>query len=265
MNMNPGVYPNIPFAEYLTIEAMSNSYLGRLDKCPAAALVTQEETPALILGRAVHKLVLEGQDAFRQEYAISPQFDRRTSIGKAQAAQFEAENHGQIIIAEDAGMKIRAIANAVYRHPWAKKLLDENVTEQTVIWTDRETGLLCKARPDAVPDEGKLTLIDLKTTSDASEGAFTRSIIKYGYARGAAFYLDGFNAARGTKLDAFIHIAVETAEPYRTEIYLLDDDFIAWGREQYERLLVIEKECRAKNEYPHYSRAYTTINKPAWL
>ena len=56
--MKPGIYPNIPFREYLKIEAVSNSYLGRLDECPAKGLIPRKDTDSLGLGRAVHTVVL---------------------------------------------------------------------------------------------------------------------------------------------------------------------------------------------------------------
>lgn len=267
--MKPGIYPSVAFKDYLAIKAVSNSYLGKLDKCPAAALIEKGDTPALILGRAAHKLILEGTDAFLNEYIKAPKVDKRTTAGKAEWAAFQEKNSvfGNVtpLDGEDFD-QVFEMYLAVKEHPWASKLLAENVSEQTVIWEDKGTGLLCKSRPDSVPDEGKMALIDLKTTADASETAFTRSIIKYGYARQAAMYLDGYNAAAGSKADAFIFVAVETEPPHRTEVYLLDDDFIAWGREEYKRLLAIEKKCRTEKDYPHYATPnIVQIFKPAYL
>ena len=262
-----GIYPNIPFSEYKAIKAVSNSYLGRLDKCPAAGAIEIEDTPSMLIGRAVHKLVLEGLDAFTEEFVSLPKdLDRRTKEGKAAYAELTEGNPGKNIISFADWQKACAVYKAVKEHPWASKLLAENVSEQTVIWEDKGTGLLCKSRPDSVPDEGKMALIDLKTTADASELAFTRSVIKYGYTRQAAMYLDGYNAATGSKADAFIFVAVETEPPYRTEVYLLDDDFISWGREEYKRLLAIEKKCRTEKSYPHYATPnIVQIFKPAYL
>lgn len=264
--MKQAVYPNVAFKDYLAIPAVSNSYLGRLDKCPAKAKVEQGETPSLILGRAVHKMVLEGVAAFTEDFATVANCDKRTKEGKAIWAEVVEQANGKQILSFDDHQKITEIYRAVKSHPFASKLLSETVTEQTVIWTDTETGLPCKARPDAVPDEGKMILTDLKSTADADEFAFTRSIVKYGYARQGAFYIDGYNAVRGTKIDSFIVIAVETEAPFRTEVYLLNDDFIRYGREEYRRLLRIEKQCRETNFYPHYqNQGITQIFKPNYL
>lgn len=271
--MKPGVYPNIPFKDYLAINAVSNSYLGRLNDCPAKALVPREDTLSLLLGRAVHKAVLEGMDAFNAEFAIGPDVDKRTKAGKEEWAAFEtsADARGKIILKKDDLDKVLLMANAVFRHPWASKLLAEGVSEQTILWQDFDSGLMCKARPDRLPDEGKRTLVDLKTTRDAGEKAFMRSITEYGYARQAAFYLDGMNylkkgTLKNTFFDLFVFVAVETEEPYRVEVYTLSNDFIEYGRQEYRRLLQVEQDCRKAGAYPHYSNeGIVELYKPGWL
>src|SRR5574337_375757 len=265
MITKPGIYSDVSFSDYKAIKAVSNSYLGRLDKCPAKALIEEEDTPSMLLGRAVHKSVLEGDEAFFAEYMKAPKVDKRTKEGKAEWASFQAKHGGLNLLTAEDYNKVLAVNEAVYSHPFAAKLLAENVTEQTILWLDKDTGLLCKARPDAVPDEGKMSLIDLKTTSDASFEGFTRSIAKYGYARQAAFYTDGYRQATGANIDSFWFIAVETEAPYRTEVYYLDSDFIAWGREKYKALLAIEKKCAGQKSYPHYKHDFETIFKPAYL
>lgn len=264
--MKPGLYPDIPFKDYLAIPAVSNSYLSKMDKCPAAAKVEQEETPSLILGRAVHKVVLEGSKAFLKEFAVAPDLDKRTKAGKEEFAAFQSANEGKQILTKDEGDKVLVIGNAVFKHPFAKKLLAENVTEQTIIWEDRDTGLLCKGRPDCLPDEDKMVIVDLKTARGAGEKEFTRSVVSYGYAKGAAFYHDGYGAATGIYLSDFVLIAVEPEEPYRVEVYVLDDEFVGWGRQEYKRLLALEKRCRDEGKYPHYqNEGITTLFKPTYL
>src|SRR5574337_598414 len=92
MITEPGIYPNVPFSEYKAIKAVSNSYLSRIDRCPALALIEQEDTPSMLLGRAVHKSVLEGEGAFFAEYIKAPKIDKRTKEGKAEWAAFQ-EKH----------------------------------------------------------------------------------------------------------------------------------------------------------------------------
>lgn len=266
VTLGPGIYPDIPAETYHELPFVSNSYLSRLDKCPAAAKVRMEETDALVFGRAAHSYVLEGPEVFCQEFIVAPKIDKRTKAGKEQWAEFQASNVGRGLITADDMATIEAMRDAVHSHPFARKLLGMGVSEQTVIWEDLQTGIMCKCRPDRIPSGGKGVLVDLKTTQDAGEIAFSRSMVKYGYARQAAMYLDGVNRATGETYDAFAFITVEKSEPYRVETYLIDPEFIQWGRLEYQRLLRLEQLCRAEGAYPNYQHSeLVTIYKPNYL
>lgn len=266
----PGIYEGMPFKDYLDIDAVSNSYLGRLAKCPAAAKVKEPETPALLIGRAIHAFTLEGDDAFNHEFAVAPKIDKRTKAGKIEWAEFVAANFGKSIITTPDFDKVVAISAAVHSHPMAAKLLSSGVTEQTLIWREPNTATFMKCRPDMIPDPDKRVLVDLKSTDNADEDAFIRSVIKYGYARKGATYLDAMNQLRdgkvgANKFDTFIFIAVEKKEPYRTECYQLSGDFIDYGRKEYRRLIDLERKCR-KEGYPHYTNAgIKQLEVPRWL
>lgn len=253
--MTPGIYTGISAKDYHTLpkEIVSNSYLSRLNKCPAAAHVPIEDTPTLIFGRAVHSYVLEGPEAFFQEFAVPPVCDRRTTVGKQLWAEFQSANEGKTLIAEEDFVTITEINDSVRNHPTAGLWLSNGVSEQTAIWQDEETGIMCKCRLDRNPLNG--VLLDLKTTEDASEYAFARSVQNYGYARQGAFYTEGVSKATGEKHDAFAFIAVEKKAPYRCEVYVLAPEYLSWGWTQVHRLLRTEKECRDKNHWPNYQVA----------
>ena len=267
--MEPGIYDSLPFEEYLEIDAISNSYLSRLAECPAKAQVPRPDSPSLAFGRAAHKFILEGTETFFAEYAVAPQVDRRTKAGKNAWREFEEQSDGKTVISVDDFTRLINMRMAVYDHPMAAKLLGEGVREQTVIWREPETWLLCKCRPDALPDEGRRTLVDLKTARDAGEHAFTRSVVNYGYARQAAFYLDAMNSFKpvGSQFyDSFVFVVVETEPPHRVECYVMDDEFVDWGRAEYRRLLQVEMECQRNNQYPHYqNEGLVQLYRPKWL
>lgn len=266
--MQPGLYTNIPAKYYhnLPIEIVSNSYLSRLNKTPAHTRVKQKETPALLFGRAVHSYVLEGATAFFQEFSIPPSVDRRTKEGKEIWSKFQLANSDKALIAEEDFVTITEMDIAVKSHPFAKELLAEGISEQTVIWADEETGILCKCRTDRTPSGNKMVLVDLKSTGDASEYAFGKSVLNYGYARQAAFYTEGVSKVTGQKFDAFCFIAVESEPPYRTEVYVLDAEYLSWGWTQVHRLLRLEKECRDNGSWPNYQvRGAQDLFKPVYL
>ncbi len=267
--METGIYTNIGHSEYHAMrDRVSNSYLSRLDKCPALVHVPQEATPALTLGRAFHALALEGETAFNAEFAIAPECDRRTKSGKDIWSVFESTNPGKTILSAEDGIRIYGMVESLMKHPFAVKLLAEGRSEVTVLWTDPTTGIDCRCRPDRVPSGNKGVIADLKSVSDASEKAFLNAVLKYGWHREAGMYIEGWNAVTNSngKVDAFPFIACEKEPPYRVEVYVLDDDFVNFGKSEFHRLLNVEKKCREDKFYPHYINAGAIeITMPHWL
>lgn len=260
-----GIYPGISHADYHAMtEYINNSYLSRLAKVPALAKIPQKETPAMVFGRAFHSFLLEGRDSFDSAFVVMPEgLNLRTKEGKAHMDGLLAS--GKAPISHEDMKTIEDMAQAVLTHPFAIQLLAEGESEMSVFWQDRETGLPCKCRPDRIPSGNKGVVVDLKTTADASERGFTSSVFRYGYARQAAMNLDGLNTVSNKEVDAFLCIAVEKEPPYRCEVYVLDDEVLDFGKQEYHRLLRLEQECREKNLYPHYAMPGAgTIYRPAW-
>ena len=71
--------------EYRQHDGVSRSKLWKLRESPEKAKWSWEHpeppTPALLFGQAVHKLILEPV-TFDDEFAVSPDCDRRTKAGK---------------------------------------------------------------------------------------------------------------------------------------------------------------------------------------
>jgi len=263
--MKEGVFDNISAEEYHKVSAISNSYLHRLKKIPALAKIEQEDKDAFLLGRAFHCLLLEGQEMFYSLFAIAPDVDKRTKNGKEDWAAFCAESVGKGILTTEQYESMAGMVKSVTDHPFAAKVLLEGKSEQSVFWTDKTTGMYCKCRPDRVPTGNHGVILDVKTTRDATQHGFTRSVAAYGYHRQAAFYLDGFNAASENKADAFIFIAVEKEPPYAVGCYTLSDADIDFGRMQNNELLEKEIWCREHQVWPNYeSPNLIEINLPSW-
>jgi hypothetical protein len=272
--METGIYYNIPAKEYHSWnDIVSNSYLGRLSKVPAAAKIPQDETEAMKFGRAFHTWVLEGEAKLWDDFIIPESFPTKPNKRSTQKTvdtynKWLQELNGKQPITYDDFETIMAMNASVKAHPSASKFLEEGVSETTLIWTDEETGLQCKARPDRIPSGNKGVILDLKSTISADDYSFQSDCVKYGYAREAAIYLEGFGKLTGALYQDLIFalIAVEKTEPYRVECYTIESDFLQWGWGEFHRLLQIEKECRDKNFWPSYKNAgVSSLFKPAYL
>jgi len=210
-----------------------------------------EESTAMLLGSAVHTAILE-PDLFDKQYIVSPKFDRRTKDGKKSYDDFQLQAENKIVIDELVFLKIQIMRDALRKNPQATLILDNenNLYEKSIYWQDINTNILCKSRPDLLNIQKNL-ICDLKTTSDASERAFSASIYQRGYHIQAAMMIDALQAV-GHEINTFVFLCVESVEPYATAIYILDNESIERGRQDFYALLQTIKRCTEQNFWPSY-------------
>lgn len=239
---------------YRAVNAVSISYLNRLNVCPALAKTPQEETAAMLFGTAFHDVILsDGVTTI-----IMPDCDKRTKAGKDIAAQFVAANVDKTIISSDEMSTITAMQQSLLAHPFAARIITaKNKREASMFWIDDQSGLNCKGRAGII-DENIQAIFDIKTTKNAGYYGFKSSVHKFGYARQAVFYLDGYKAVIGDDFD-FIFICVEPTLPHRVECYTIDEAWLDVARSDIKRLLELEKKCRVDG-YPA-----TTGRDGAWI
>jgi len=234
--------------EYFKIPAISNSLLSRFARCPAAASVPIEATPAMSLGTALHCCVLDGAAEFQKRFYVMDKADGRTKEGKAIKAQAEIEAQGRTIISMDDMMKVRDMAASVYNHPSANDFLRDGKPEMAITWKDKETGIDCKAKADWISPN---VLIDLKTTQSADQWVFQRTIWNMGYAKQLGLYHDGL-LANLFPVDKCVIIAVESSAPYCCNVFNISDDLLEAGKGQYRKLLREYKACADSGQFPAY-------------
>lgn len=257
----------LPETEYHASPALSSSYLRTLiARSPAharaALLEPHTETPALLLGRAVHCRVLE-PDTYASRYAVAPRVDRRTGAGKAAWAEFVAAHPGATILTEADGALVEAIGAAVESHSLAPLLLSGGEAEVSGFFTDPETGVICRIRPDYLRLGDRL-IADLKSTLDASPRAFQRAITQYGYHIQAAHYAAGFEVIAGEPLTDFLFVVVEKAPPYAVGIYRMDEAALDEGTRLLRVAMRAAADCLARGEWPGYSAGIEPVTLPAY-
>lgn len=230
---------------------------------------THAPTQTMLLGTVVHTLVLES-DKFEAEYAISEKFDRRTKQGKLDAAAFDEANSSKTVIDSDLYDQAKLMADSILKHPVARLLkLPAMIPEASIFYTDAETDLDCRIRPDYhLPPCEQFPhglIVDLKTTDNASYNAFNRTIINFGYHISAAMYCDGFMQLYGTEEPpAFLWLIGERDAPYATVCYEPDFSTMQKGDEKKREALQTLAECMADNSWPAYPTHPINIELPAW-
>lgn len=265
----PGIHENVPAELYHRKElgVVNCGALTQLAKTPKhyrawLAGNDQHETPALLFGRALHALVLE-PDLFAREWARQPEFgDLRTKAGKERRDDWTSMHRGVTPVSAEDWEKLQAMRDAVMAHPIAGKLFTGGVAESTAIWTDPEHGLLCKARMDYhVAARG--LVIDLKSTEDASESGFARSVATYRYHVQHAHYASAFQSL-GHELRAFLFVAVEKTAPYAVNVHCIDADAEARGMELRDRDMAKLNQCLQTDSWPAYEPKIHTLSLPRW-
>jgi len=208
------------------------------------------QTAAMKLGSLTHCAVLE-PDELAKRYGIAP--DRRTNAGKAVAAEMEA---GGIEAVTSTDMEqAMAMAASVRSHQAAAALLRDGKAEQSFWWDDTPTGLRCKCRPDWYTGN---TIVDLKTTTDASPRGFAKSVAQWRYHVQQNHYLAGTFAER------FVFIAVEKTYPYAVGVYELDAAAALHGEAERRNNLQTIADCRAIAEWPGYGNTIQPLSLPNW-
>ncbi len=198
---------------------------------------TQEEnqdTPAMAFGRAFHMAVLEPA-LFYKHYVIAPDLSGHghynSASYKAAKLSFEASAADKEILKPDQMMQIKAMHEALKKHPQWNKVLAYS-PEVMGICRDPISNMLVKCKMDLFGG----AIIDVKTTNCASEPEFRRSVLAYGYHISASFYQTIIFWVTGEKLP-FIHIAVEKDEPFGVAFYSMSDEFLDYGSQLWRAAL----------------------------
>jgi hypothetical protein len=251
----------MPSAEYHRRPEVNKSLLDLIEAAPAKAKARldgapSEPTPAMLLGTAFHAAVLEPETLIK-----SPEFNKRSKEGKAEAEAFAQEHAGKVIVDPDTFATVQGMREGVMRHPVARRIFDDGIPEQSCF--AELMGVPVRCRPDWVRPSADL-ICDLKSTSDASPDQFSRSVANFRYHVQHAFYQDTIQAA-GYAVRSFVFVATERAFPHLCAVYVLDPADVERGREAYRRNLETYLECQASGVWPGYDEGIRVLQLPAWF
>ncbi len=207
----------------------------------------REATPAMNIGSAFHTILLEPH-LFDNEFAVAPSVDRRTKAGKELYESFSIESANKIILTIDQYEKAKAMADSARQHEIVNTLLDGSVFEQSIFWTDEETGLQFKTRPDIWSSK---MIVDLKTIANASPHAMQRSALDYGYFLQAGMAFEACKAI-GKPFEMFVILACEKEDPYLPAVYMMNNEALQFGIDQFTALKRQLKYCLDVNKWEGY-------------
>jgi hypothetical protein len=274
-DLKVGVFYDVPFEEYLSWDAISNSRMGLAKKSGLHFKYgfKGEPTNAMRLGSLVHTGVLEPlaiakRYCFMPDYASDPRnttksgersFSSATTFVRTMEEAYRSLNNDKTIVSEDEYNKMIGLVGGVSANTIAKDLLSRGSAEVSIVWIDEATGLNCKIRADWLCTEGEV-VVDLKTTQDASN--FEKSIVNFGYHRQMAFYLRGIKQVLNIDVVPWI-IAIESSAPYGCRTAPMDSEALAIGQIEVDELLQFIAECKATDVWPGYTNP-ASWSVPNW-
>lgn len=224
-----------------------------------------EPSEAMLLGTAIHAALLE-PEWFDANYVVSPKFDRRTTVGKADSAKWSQEHAGKTCIDLTAMQTVNAVREAAMANRIVRTILEETppeMREHTLAWDCPETGVPCKCRRDINHPNMQADLKSLAVPMSAS--AVARRVAEYGYHRQGAFYRVGEKMFTGDD-KPFVFIFLGTKPPYSVGVFDIDADDLEFAHKQNMETLAEMERCRAYPLLytPAYATEIQTLCLPKW-
>ncbi len=256
--MTEAEYRALPAVNWSTLKAMEQSplhYRYALDN-PRA------DSPTLAAGRLLHTLVLQ-PERFGLDYAV---YDGDGTRSSREYKAWAAEHEGRTLFKRSEIGDIMNAAAALRAHPAAGEYVNDPhaVREHPVVWTDRATGLTCKARMDlALPH--RRTLCEVKSSATIDPHRFGLVAGRMGYPKQAAHYAAAFEAAFGVPCERIVFLVVELDPPHDAGALLLDDLHRAQARRDVDALLARVAQCRRLNRWPGRYPAEHVMTLPDYL
>lgn len=262
----PGLYSGIPLDDYhkqLTITtSISSGGLRKIfSKSPAHYFDTsylnpdpaeQDDTEALILGRAAHHLLL-GEAKFGHQFCIRPDdlngkpwHGNRTDCREWVAAR-KAEN--LTVLKGEQVEKIRGMSRSLAAHPLIRAGALNGLIEHSLIWLDEETGIWLKARPDAIPTDSA-DYGDLKSATDVTDEGINRAIFEHGYNMQGGLIGMGSREVLGLQMENFSLIFAESKRPHCTRVKTLKPADLELGERQIRAALRQFADCLDRGVWP---------------
>lgn len=204
-------------------------------------------------GHAAHRAVL----GIGAEIAVFDHDSWRTNAAKADKVAARAA--GLVPMLQEDAEIVTAMADKIRTHEVAGRLFrpGRGVAEQTLVWRDRATGIMRRARLDwtAGGNGRKLIIADYKTCDRADPASCARSIFTYGYHAQGDWYRDG---AFELGLDGgsgvgFVLVFQEKTAPYVVTVVEPDDEALLWGSVLNTKAIDVYRRCVETDTWPGYS------------
>lgn len=217
------------------------------------------------------ELALLNQEQYVREVAVIPDQDfielakqadgkltkpRASKVYRDSMAEWEKLNEGKYHIMDQGAQSFDAIEemlSSCMQDSVIQALIKNTEYQLSLFWTDPETGIMLKTRPD-ICKRKKNTIINLKTTEDGSPAGFGKDLAKYDYPLQACVEIDGcLKSGLMDEVDNYFWLVVEKVAPFNATIYEFSGSDRDACMDNYRFLLNKIKKARDQEKWPGYS------------
>lgn len=225
--------------DYYDVDRLSRSSLCDLKVsnyyfwCKHIAKTVDFDSSAMRFGRTFHCALLEPKE-FKKLFAVAPNVDRRTKLGKEEYQLFIDNVGNKEIIDNKDNDLINDLIMQIGMYTPAKKLINVCEFKEKEFYYDYQ-GYSFKSKLDCVSVANNI-VVDVKTVNNSKNSTQTANdVLKYDYAEQVFLYSYAFEQQYG-KRPIFLFINVSKSAPYEISIY--DSScFYEYGKMIIDRLL----------------------------
>ncbi|MBZ9939180.1 PD-(D/E)XK nuclease-like domain-containing protein [Mesorhizobium sp. BR1-1-16] len=213
--------------------------------------VGEDQSEALILGRAAHHLLL-GEKDFGRLFSVRPDKWDSWRSDAAKAWRADEEEAGRTVLLPGQLQTIKGMHAALKEHPLiggAQGRILDGAIEQSLIWQDPMTGIWLKARPDAIPTASG-DFADLKTAASVAPEDLSRAVSDRRYDMQAALVKWAAKAVLDIDMTDFALVFVEKCPPHCVEIRVIRPDDIAEAENDLRAALQLFAKCLKSGRWP---------------
>lgn len=266
----PGIYPGVPDEVYHAdpVEGGSLSSTGAREvlHCPAKFDHNRRNPRPpkreFDLGHAAHHLVL----GVGPRLEVVDAMDYKTKDARAQRDAAYAA--GAVPLLPWEYDQVEEMAAVLRAHRTASALLGGALHfELTLVWQDRLTGVMCRARIDclSVAANGRVLIVDYKTAVSAEPRAIDRVVQDRGYHQQMDWYMAGVMELGLAKTAPVpLLIVQEKTPPYVVTVSQISRSFLDMADVKNRAALELYALCSRTGHWPGYAEDVVMTTPPPW-
>lgn len=268
-----GIRTRVSFDDYRAMPGVNGSLLKELRHSAEMYRFRKhnpKESKSLTFGKGGHCAVLE-PERFDTDFAV---WSRRTESGNLAPRngqhwdKFSAEHAHQVILTADEYAKTRTLQAAIRSNVDAMRYFGQpggepEVTMQAVLF-----GRECKGRLDWLcndwEDPSRPALVGLKSARDCRSRLFGRQAFALGYHLHWALYRDLYKAITHHPNPKVVEIVVEAEPPHSVCVYVIPEEVLQLGFDEYTTLLAKLDEFERADQWPGPAAGEQALALPSY-